>query len=276
MPSFAGNGYHDPKNEGLNHGSQRMLTPLVSTNSPAWPRNVICTSARIPAGRAGRRRALGWAVAYHCGTAARGARLAHVRRLRDGRRRARDLRPRLGRPSTATLGRRSSPTMPSTMRTRSRRRSSATTRSGHTCWSVPTTERDVEFTRRAPLGLRGHGPRGLARQLRARPRPARPGLAGFLTAEMAVGRRASRGFREWTLQAPRARAREEEDRWPEIIVRRRQRLRRAGAAQRARPGPARGPAALRLQGRDRRPDARRRTSSSCSPTTSTAPPRSRT
>ena len=37
------------------------------------------------------------------------------------------------------------------------------------------------------------------------------------------------------------------------VVRRRQRLRRAGAAERTRPGPAGGPAAVRLQGRYGRP-----------------------
>ena len=55
------------------------------------------------------------------------------------------------------------------------------------------------------------------------------------------------------------------------LVRRRQRLRRTGAAQRARPGAARGRAALRLQGRHRRPDPGQGRDRRSSPTTSTAP-----
>ena len=59
----------------------------------------------------------------------------------------------LGRPSTATPGSRSSPRMPSTMRTRSARRSSGTTRCGHTCSTQPTSQTRRRVHGRAPLGL---------------------------------------------------------------------------------------------------------------------------
>ena len=243
MPSLAGNGYHDPKNEGLNHGSHRMLTPLVSTNSPAWPRNVICTREGYRRGRAGRRRAPGRAVAYHCGTAARGARLAHVRRLRDGRHDARGLRSRVG-DLRRRPGSRCSPTTPSTMRTRSRRRWSATTRSGHTCSTAPDDQRDVEFTVGAPLGL-GDTVLAAWHASYVRDRDPRPGvrLAGFMTAEIASDGRIEPLPRVDALRptAP-ARARKRRIDGRRCLIRRRQRLRRAGAAQRARPGPARGPA----------------------------------
>ena len=48
--------------------------------------------------------------------------------------------------SMAMAGSGSSPRMPSTMRTRSARRSSAITRFGHTCCTQPTSKRDVDFT----------------------------------------------------------------------------------------------------------------------------------
>ncbi len=141
------------------------------------------------------------------------------------------------------------------MGTRSAPRSSGTMPCGRSCWTRPTRQRDVEFTverhwvsgstvlaawhaswigqtdgigrpsRRLPDGGRRRG---------RSDRPVPRGLdAG--TGDDRVGERRIDGWR--------------------CVIRRRQRLRRAGTAQRARPGPARGRHALRLQGRDRRPRA---------------------
>src|SRR3954470_16972137 len=56
MPSLAGKGNHDAKYAGLNQGSARMLTPLVSRKKPACPRNVIRMATEDTGGR--RRRSL--------------------------------------------------------------------------------------------------------------------------------------------------------------------------------------------------------------------------
>src|SRR5881398_2112636 len=48
MPSLLGKGNQEAKKAGLNQGSHRMLPWLVSTNSPACPRNVIRIVALDP------------------------------------------------------------------------------------------------------------------------------------------------------------------------------------------------------------------------------------
>ena len=110
--------------------------------------------------------------------------LAAARRTRPmidyagGRRPARALRRGPGRRSTATPGSRSSPRTPSTMRTRSSRRSSATTPCGHTCWRRPSIRNESRVHGRAPLGRRRprSSPPGMpsyVRRRRPRARPAR-------------------------------------------------------------------------------------------------------
>ena len=177
-------------------------------------------------------------------------------RLRGRRRPARALRPGLGRRSTATPGPSCSPRTPSTTRTPSSRRWSGTTRSGHTCSRRPSARSTSSSPSSAtgssaPTVLAAWHASYIRRSDRARVR-----LAGFMTLEIADDGRIAR-LREWWHRRESTGRRAEAGGGYDgrrCLVRRRQRLRRAGAAQRARPGPARGPAALRLQGRDRRPE----------------------
>ena len=119
------------------------------------------------------------------------------------------------------------------------------------------TTGDVEFVPRAPLGLGRHGPGRLARELQ-RDRDPRPGAPGGLHDLGAGVGRAHREAARVDAPGPHGRRRglgRGGTDGRRGLVRRRQRLRRTGASQRARPGPPRGPAALRLQGRHRGPDA---------------------
>ena len=111
------------------------------------------------------------------------------------------VRPGAGRRSAVTPGSGCSPTMPSTMRTRSARRSSATTPCGHTCWT-PRRPNATSSSRWSGTGSRARPcSRPGTRRSSGTPGGQHARLAGFLTAEIAADGRASR-FREWTVRAP--------------------------------------------------------------------------